>query len=148
MKARNLRDIEINSPHRAGGPVGDLMRKGTAYDVWALDPAASSGGGGSANASASGDQDGFGGMISSSSSSLPSAAEVAGVGAEELNGLSVLLPCKRKGGKLYLGAFGAFHAFCLAAGLKKAILFSSKAHQAAPCSLCAPREARKTRGCL
>jgi len=102
MKARNLRDIEINSPHRAGGPVGDLMRKGTAYDVWALDPAASSGGGGSANASASGDQDGFGGMISSSSSSLPSAAEVAGVGAEELNGLSVLLPCKRKGGKLYL----------------------------------------------
>jgi hypothetical protein len=39
-----------------------------------------------------------------SSSSLPSAAQEAGVGAEELNGLSVLLPSKRKGGKLYLGA--------------------------------------------
>lgn len=97
LKARNLRDLEINSSHRAGGLVGDLMRKGTAYDVWALDPVGTSGGA-SASASASGDQDGFGGMISSSS---PSTAQVAGVGAEELNGLSVLLPCKRKGGKLY-----------------------------------------------
>lgn len=74
------------------------MRKGTAYDVWVLDPASSSSGG----ASASGDQDGFGGMGSSS----------VGVGAEELNGLSVLLPRKRKGGKLYLGASCALHAFC------------------------------------
>jgi hypothetical protein len=39
----------------------------------------------------------------SSSSPLPSAAHVADVGAEELNGLSILLPSKRKGGKLYIG---------------------------------------------
>jgi hypothetical protein len=147
MKARNLRDLEINSS-RVGGLVGDLMRKGTAYDVWALDPASSSSGGGSANTSAgaSGDQDGLGGMISSS---LPSATQIAGVGAEELNGLSVLLPRKRKGGKLYLGALCAFHAFCWLRSQKSyCILFSSKVHHAAPCSLCAPREAHKTRGCL
>ncbi|KAF8496848.1 hypothetical protein F5888DRAFT_1614298 [Russula emetica] len=70
MKAKNLRDLEINSS-RVGGLVGDLMRKGTAYDVWSLDP--------------------------------DPAVSGVGVGAEELNGLSVLLPCKRKGGKkLYL----------------------------------------------
>jgi hypothetical protein len=96
--------------------VGDLMRKGTAYDVWVLDPAASSGGGSaSASASASGDQDGFGGMISSLS--LSSTAQVAGVGAEELNGLSVLLPSKRKGGKLYLSALRV-PCILLTAGLK------------------------------
>ena len=145
MKAKNLRDIEISSSRVGVGLVGDLMRKGTAYDVWALDPAtsdavASGGGGGKASC----DQDGFGRMVSSSSS-------VEGVGAEELNGLSVLLPRKRKGGKLYLGASRscAFHAFCLAAILKKCYYpLSSKAHHAAPCRLCAPREARKIRGYL
>ena len=100
MKARNLRDLEINSSHRmsVGGRVGDVMRKGTAYDVWALDPHPAAAAAAASSSSASGDQDGSGGKISSST------AQVAGVGAEELNGLSVLLPSKRKGGKLYLGA--------------------------------------------
>ena len=97
MKAKNLRDLEINSSHRVpvGGLVGDIMRKGTAYDVWALDPHPAAA---ASSSSASGDQGGSGGKISSST------AQVADVGAEELNGLSVLLPSKRKGGKLYLGA--------------------------------------------
>ena len=92
--------------------MGDLMRKGTAYDVWALDPdpasSSSSGGssGGNANASASANDSG---------DPDPSAAQVvvAGVGAEELNGLSVLLPRKRKGGKLYLGAFRCARVLCV-----------------------------------
>jgi hypothetical protein len=58
-------------------------------------------------------------------SSLPSAAEVTGVGAEELNGLSVLLPCKRKGGKLHLGAFLRVPCLFFAAVLKK-LLFSAQ----------------------
>jgi hypothetical protein len=99
--------------------VGDLVRKGTAYDVWALDPASSSGGG---SANASEDQDGSGEMISPS---LPSATQVVGVGAEELNGLSVLLPRKRKGGKLYLGALYASHAFVVC-GLKMDYSFQLK----------------------
>lgn len=108
MKARNLRDLEINnSSHRAGGLVGDIMRKGTAYDVWALDSPAAAAAAAASSSNASGDQDGSGGMISSSL--LTSAAQVADVGAEELNGLSILLPSKRKGGKLYLGALRAFH---------------------------------------
>ena len=124
------------------GLVGGLMRKDTAYDVWALDPAtsnaAAASGGGGGGGKASGDPDGFGGKISSSSSSISS---VEGVGAEELKGLSVLLPRKRKGGKLYLGAPRLRISFV--AVLKKAILpLSSKAHHAAPCRLCAPRETR------
>ena len=147
IKARNLRDLEINSSRV--GLVGDLMRKGTAYDVWALDPAVASAASGGGSTPGGDDQDGqIGGMISS----LPTSAQVAGVGAEELNGLSVLLPCKRKGGRLYLGAFAfAFArstAFLFGCGSQKAILSSSKAHHAAPCSLCAPREAHQTRGCL
>jgi hypothetical protein len=86
IKAKNLRELEIGSSSRAReGLVGDLMRKGTAYDVWSLDPASPS------SRPAGGDQEG---MISSGD---------VGVGAEELNGLSVLLPRKRKKGKLYLG---------------------------------------------
>ena len=85
MKARNLRGVEISSS-RKEGLVGDLSRKGTAYDLWTLDPAAVGG---------SGDQND--GAIS------PLDVQ-PGVGAEELNGLSVLLPCRRKGGQLYLGA--------------------------------------------
>ena len=93
MKAKNLRGLEFNSSRT--GLVGDLLRKNTTYDLWALDPAASDG----AHGSGSGDQDELGGATSSS------AAAQAGVDAEELNHLSVLLPCKRKSGKLYLGAW-------------------------------------------
>jgi len=117
MKARNLRDLEINLSSRAGGRVGDLMKKGTVYDVWALDPAAALDGG---SANASGDQGGFGGMTSP----LSSAAQVtAGVGAEELNGLSVLLPCKRKRGRLYLSAF--LRASCALVAVVSKAVFSS-----------------------
>lgn len=77
--------------------MGDLLRKGTAYDLWALDPAAAASGGG-AHESGNWDQDELG------SATSPSAAAQVGVGAEELNSLSVLLPRKRKGGKLYVGA--------------------------------------------
>jgi hypothetical protein len=76
------------------GLVGDLMRKNTGYDVWALEPAPASGSG-------SGNQDEVAQPLP-----LPPPPPHAGhVCAEELNNLSVLLPCKRKGGKLYLGAY-------------------------------------------
>ena len=94
VKAKNLRGLEINSSRT--GLVGDLLRKNTAYDLWTLDPAATNGGG--AHGSGSVDQEEVGGATS------PSAATHVGVDAEELNHLSVLLPCKRKSGKLYLGA--------------------------------------------
>ncbi len=108
MKPRNLRDLEIDTSRV--GLVGDLWRKSTAYDVWALDPATASGGG-SGSGGGSWDQDELelelGGVTSSSS-----------VGAEELNGLSILLPSKRKGGKLYLGALPALPAVFFGCGLK------------------------------
>ena len=71
------------SSSSAGGPVGDLSRKTTTYDIWSLLPSSSGGG-------SNGDH------------------HHPHVGAEELNSLSVLLPCKRKGGKLFLGAYLAF----------------------------------------
>jgi hypothetical protein len=94
VKARNLRGVEISSSRK--GLVGDLLRKGTTYDLWTLDPAAVTVGG-------SGDRndDELGGSTSPLNAQL---GVGVGVGAEELNGLSVLLPCKRKGGQLYLGA--------------------------------------------
>ncbi|KAF8471561.1 hypothetical protein DFH94DRAFT_195514 [Russula ochroleuca] len=88
VKARNLRGLEINASRK--GLVGDLLRKGTAYDLWALDPA---------TVSRRGDDDDDDGLGLGGAASLSDAQ--VGVGAEELNGLSVLLPCKRKGGQLY-----------------------------------------------
>jgi len=79
VKARNLQRLEISS---RVGLVGDLHRKSTAYDVWVLDPI-------------SGDHQGDDELGKR-------AGPPVGVSAEELSGLSVLLPCKRKGGKLYL----------------------------------------------
>ncbi|KAI0296850.1 hypothetical protein BC826DRAFT_907982, partial [Russula brevipes] len=67
VKAKGLQGLEISSRI---GLVGDLMRKSTAYDLWALEPRVT--------------------------------AVHVGVSAEELGSLSVLLPRKRKGGKLYL----------------------------------------------
>ncbi|KAH9056787.1 hypothetical protein EDB87DRAFT_1566059 [Lactarius vividus] len=81
VRAKNLQGIQILSSPSVVGCVGDLSRKSTAYDIWSLSPPSSS-----------------------SSSSRPSSGErhQPHVGAEELNGLSVLLPRKRKGGKLFL----------------------------------------------
>ncbi|KAH9961040.1 hypothetical protein BC827DRAFT_1267790 [Russula dissimulans] len=81
VKARNLQRLEISS---RVGLVGDLHRKSIAYDVWALEP--------------------IGGGDHQGDDELGKGAgpPVVGVSAEELNGLSVMLPCKRKGGKLYL----------------------------------------------
>ena len=85
MKAKSLHGLEVS--HRTG-LVGDLVRKSAAYDVWALEPAV-----GGARGSGNENQ----GEVEGTAAGL--------VGAEELNNLSVLLPCKRKGGKLYLGAW-------------------------------------------
>lgn len=75
VKAKNLQGIQVLSSASASGRVGELSRKSTAYDIWSLSPPSSS----------SGDRH-----------------HQPHVGAEELNGLSVLLPRKRKGGKLFL----------------------------------------------
>ncbi|KAH9972907.1 hypothetical protein BJV74DRAFT_889106 [Russula compacta] len=99
VKARNLRGLEISSSSQMGLVRGDLLlrkRGGATYDLWALEPTAAAGGGASAHASGNGggddDRDEFGGTV----------AAAADVCAEELSSLSVLLPCKRKGGKVYL----------------------------------------------
>jgi len=81
-----LRGLEVS--HRTG-LVGDLVRKSAAYDVWALEPAV--GGARGSGTENQGEVEG-----------TPAGAHAGLVGAEELNNLSVLLPCKRKGGKLYL----------------------------------------------
>lgn len=91
MKAKSLRGLEVS--HRTG-LVGDLVRKSAAYDVWALERSASG-----ARGSGSEDQGEPEGTTAAAGS------HVGLVGAEELDNLSVLLPCKRKGGKLYLGAW-------------------------------------------
>jgi len=89
VKAKSLHGLDVS---RRVGLVGDFCRKGSTYDVWALEPAP-----GSAHASGSG---------SGSGSGAVNQGELGGqagpVSAEELGGLSVLLPRKRKGGKLYL----------------------------------------------
>jgi hypothetical protein len=64
--------------------VGELSRKTTAYDIWSLSPPSSS----------------------SHRSANIGDSHHPQVCAEELNGLSVLLPRKRKGGKLFLGTYG------------------------------------------
>ncbi|KAH8980788.1 hypothetical protein EDB92DRAFT_1899627 [Lactarius akahatsu] len=74
VKAKNLQGIQVLSSAGVSGRVGELSRKSTAYDIWSLSPPSSS----------SGDR------------------HQPHVGAEELNGLSVLLPRKQKGGKLFL----------------------------------------------
>jgi len=90
VKAKNLHGLDV--AHRMG-LVGDLIRKNAAFDMWALEPAV--GEAVQARASGSGIQSELGGAEGTT-------AHVGHVGAEELNNLSVLLPCKRKGGKLYL----------------------------------------------
>ncbi|KAI0294280.1 hypothetical protein B0F90DRAFT_1757920 [Multifurca ochricompacta] len=80
VKAKNLHGVKILPKT---GLVGELSRKNTAYDTWAINPSHDH----NASASANGDQ---------------SIDAEAPVGAEELDSLSVLLPRKRKGGKLFL----------------------------------------------
>ena len=89
MKTKSLHGLELS--HRTG-LVGDLVRKSAAYDLWALEPAVDG-----ARESASENQ--------GEPEGTAAGAPVGLVGAEELNNLSVLLPCKGKGGKLYLGAW-------------------------------------------
>ena len=72
--------------------MGDLVRKNAAYDVWALEPAV-------------GGARGSGNETQGEGEGTAAGAHMGLVGAEELNNLSVLLPRKRKGGKLYLGAW-------------------------------------------
>jgi hypothetical protein len=100
VRAKNLHGLEV--AHRLG-LVGDLIRKNTAYDVWALEPAAAGAGAGAGAARAPASGSGSGSGDKGKVGGAP--AHVGHVGAEELNNLSVLLPCKRKGGQLYLGAY-------------------------------------------
>ncbi|KAI9436317.1 hypothetical protein H4582DRAFT_1816817 [Lactarius indigo] len=82
VKAKNLQGIQVLSSPSIVGRVGELSRKSTAYDIWSrFSPSSSSS---SSRGGGSGDR------------------HQPHVGAEELNGLSVLLPRKRKGGKLFL----------------------------------------------
>ncbi|KAF8262759.1 hypothetical protein EI94DRAFT_1687806 [Lactarius quietus] len=75
VKAKNLHGIQVLASSNVTGRVGELSRKTTAYDIWSQSP----------------------------SSSRPSDdSQRHHVCAEELHGLSVLLPRKRKGGKLFL----------------------------------------------
>jgi hypothetical protein len=90
VKAKSLHGLEVS--HRTG-LVGDLVRKSAAYDVWALEPAVDR-----AQGSGSGSED------QGEAKGTVARAHAGLVGAEELNNLSVLLPCKRRGGKLQLGA--------------------------------------------
>ena len=80
VKAKNLHGVQLLSSASVAGRVGEFSRKSTPYDIWSLSPPSSR------QSGSSGDH------------------HYPHVGAEELNSLSVLLPCKRKGGKLFLGA--------------------------------------------
>ncbi|KAH9961172.1 hypothetical protein BGW80DRAFT_1360495, partial [Lactifluus volemus] len=76
--------------------VGDIHRKSTAYDMYTLEPLLPAIKHESENYDRrKGVQDG---------GTAATAHAGVGVSAEELGNLSVLLPCKRKGGKHYLGA--------------------------------------------
>ena len=92
MKAKSLHGLEVSN---RTGLVGDLVRKSAAYDVWALEPAVDRTQG-----------SGSGGEDQGEAKGTVARAHAGLVGAEELNNLSVLLPCKRRGGKLQLGACG------------------------------------------
>ncbi|KAN0141054.1 hypothetical protein V8E53_000810 [Lactarius tabidus] len=80
VKSKNLQGVQVLSSSSVGGRVGELSRKTAAYDIWSLSPPSSS---------------------SRESVSIGDSYHPQ-VCAEELNGLSVLLPRKRKGGKLFL----------------------------------------------
>ncbi|KAI9445754.1 hypothetical protein BJY52DRAFT_1314975, partial [Lactarius psammicola] len=83
VKAKNLHGVQVLSPpNSVAGRVGDLSRKTTTYDIWSRLPPSSH----QSQSQSGGDR------------------HHLHVGAEELNGLSVLLPCKRKGGKLFLAS--------------------------------------------
>ena len=90
-----MRGLEVSSSRM--GLVGDLLlrKRSTAYDLWALEPTA---------AHASGNR-GEDGRDELGGGTTATAAAHVDVCAEELSSLSVLLPCKRKGGKHYLGAW-------------------------------------------
>lgn len=83
VKAKNLHGVQVLPPSSVAGRVGDLLRKTTAYDIWSLWPPSFR-------------------QSSGSSGGDHRDPPHLHVGAEELNSLSVLLPRKRKGGKLFL----------------------------------------------
>ena len=85
VKAKNLHGVRVSSSFSVAGRVGELSRKTTAYDIWSLAPPSSR-----------------------PSGSIGDSQQLH-VCAEELNGISVLLPRKRKGGKLFLGACGILY---------------------------------------
>ena len=120
VRAKNLQGIQVlSSPSSVVGRVGELSRKSIAYDIWSL-------------------------SASSSSSASIGDSHHPHVCAEELNGLSVLLPRKRKDGKLFLGAYDvpAFpfdYIFRVLTNIR-----SAEARHATPRRHCAPRRAYTT----
>lgn len=120
VRAKNLQGIQVlSSPSSIVGRVGELSRKSIAYDIWSL-------------------------SASSSSSASIGDSHHPHVCAEELNGLSVLLPRKRKDGKLFLGAYDvpAFpfdYIFRVLTNIR-----SAEARHATPRRHCAPRRAYTT----
>ncbi|KAH9961683.1 hypothetical protein BGW80DRAFT_1357855, partial [Lactifluus volemus] len=79
------------------GQVGDIHRKNSAYDMYALEPPPPP------VDDENGNNDRHEGVQEGGTAATAHVG--AGVSAEELGSLSVLLPCKRKGGKLYLGSW-------------------------------------------
>ncbi|KAH9961159.1 hypothetical protein BGW80DRAFT_899607 [Lactifluus volemus] len=78
------------------GQVGDIHRKSTAYDIYALEPPPP------LVDDESGNNNRREGVQEGGTAAMAHVG--AGVSAEELGSLSVLLPCKRKGGKHYLAS--------------------------------------------
>ncbi|KAH9961163.1 hypothetical protein BGW80DRAFT_1360319 [Lactifluus volemus] len=75
--------------------VGDVHRKSTAYDTYTLEPPLPA---------INHESENYNRRKGAQEGGTAATAHVGvGVSAEELGNLSVLLPCKRKGGKHYLG---------------------------------------------
>lgn len=82
VKPKHLESLQLDAPTSArAARIGAIPRKHTTYDVWSI------------------------GTETTDDKHTPAALAA---GAEEMRGLSCLLPRKRKGGKLYVGALFSF----------------------------------------
>ncbi|KAG6375826.1 hypothetical protein JVT61DRAFT_2684 [Boletus reticuloceps] len=101
IQPKHLQGLEIDSPSSSSSlsspsrtaRIGSLVRKTMSYDVWSIGP---------------------------SSSSADANADANVAGAEELLGLTPLLPRKRKKGRLYIGK----PCLCVSSGLRVPFLYS------------------------
>ncbi|KAF8437559.1 hypothetical protein L210DRAFT_3546079 [Boletus edulis BED1] len=96
IQPKHLQGLEIDSPSSSSSSslpsrtarIGSLVRKTTSYDVWSIGP---------------------------SSSSADANADANVAGAEELLGLTPLLPRKRKKGRLYIAPKRVVHHIVISA---------------------------------